>query len=354
MIHHLTAIAAHAYYAGELGAGRRACERLLAMNDLPDGVEALTRRNRTWYTARLDELVATKFVRVDVEPARPGWSLFNPSLVAIDGGFLVNVRSSNYRILAGRYVMPDEDGGRIKTQNILANYSRDLTPIGRPCVMSCEYPASGYEVEGLEDVRLNLVDGEILASATVRDFAGHDGTCRIGTATAALHSQQFSGLAVRETEPGLHEKNWMPILGRREWLYSCRTNGKVATATPEGDRWAIELWADSPPIARGFRGGSQLVDIGDGLHLAVVHEVAHDKDGRRVYEHRFVAFDSSDWSISAISPPFVFRETRSIEFAAGLAHRVGQLVVSFGVRDCEAWLVEMRLPDLLPLLEPVA
>jgi hypothetical protein len=186
------------------------------------------------------------------------------------------------------------------------------------------------------------------------DFAGHDGTCRIGTATAAIHAQQFSGLEVHDTESGQHEKNWMPILGQRKWLYSCHMNGKVATATPEDGRWAIELWADAPPIARGFRGGSQLVDVGDGLHLALVHEVAHDKDGRRTYEHRFVAFDSSDWSISAISPAFAFRETRAIEFAAGLAHRVGQLVASFGVRDCEAWLVEMRLSDVLPLLEPVA
>lgn len=354
MIDHLTALAAHAYYAGEFEAGRRACERLLAMRDLPDGIEILTRRNRTWYTQRLDELVATKYVRIDVEPAAPGWSLFNPSVVAMDGGFLVNVRSSNYRIVGGRYVMPDEDGGRIKTKNILADYARDLTPTGRPTVMGCEYQASGYEVEGLEDVRLNVVGNEILASATVRDSAGLDGTCRIGTAAAVRHASQYAGLEVYETEDGAHEKNWMPVSGHRKWLYSCHLHGKVATATPEDGRWAIELHADSPAIARSFRGGSQLVDIGGGLYLAVIHEVAHDKDGRRTYEHRFVAFDSSDWSISAISRPFAFRETRAIEFAAGMAHQVGQLVVSFGVRDCEAWLVELRLTDILPMLEPVA
>jgi predicted GH43/DUF377 family glycosyl hydrolase len=354
MIDHLTAIAAHAYYAGELEAGRRACERLLAMRDLPDGIEILTRRNRTWYAQRLDELVATNYVRIDVEPAAPGWSLFNPSVVALDGGFLVNVRSSNYRIFGGRYVMPDEDGGRIKTKNILTDYARDLTPVGRPTVMACDYQSSGYQVEGLEDVRLNVVGSEILASATVRDFAGLDGTCRIGTATATRHAGQYVGLEVYETADGIHEKNWMPVTGSRRWLYSCHVQGRVATATQEAGRWAIELGAESPALARGFRGGSQLVDIGSGLYLAVIHEVAHDKDGRRTYEHRFVAFDSEDWSISGVSRPFVFREARSIEFAAGLARTPGQLVVSFGVRDCEAWLVELRLTDVMPLLEPVA
>ena len=48
MIDHLSALAVHAYYAGELDTGRRACERLLAI-PLTAEVEMQVRNNRLWY-----------------------------------------------------------------------------------------------------------------------------------------------------------------------------------------------------------------------------------------------------------------------------------------------------------------
>jgi predicted GH43/DUF377 family glycosyl hydrolase len=356
MIPHLSALVAHAFHAGELEAGRRACEKLLAMPELPDGIEILTRRNRTWYTQRLDELVATRFVQIDQEPALPGWSLFNPSIVAIGANFLVNVRSSNYQIVAGRYVMPPEDGGAIKTRNLLVELTGELDPIRPRQSLECEYPATDYQVHGLEDVRLNIMpDYQIVASATVRNMAGHDGTCRIATAEVYRHTGRFVGLDCPETADGQHEKNWMPITGRREWVYSANHSGRVCTVANESGRWAVTPRAPAPPISRGFRGSSQLVPIGGGRWLCLIHEVAHERDGRRIYEHRFVCFDeTADWEIVGISPPFAFRESRAIEFAAGLARRGDQLVASFGIRDAEAWLVEMNLPEVVRLLEKPA
>jgi hypothetical protein len=52
-----------------------------------------------------------------------------------------------------------------------------------------------------------------------------------------------------------------------------------------------------------------------------------------------------------VSPPFAFRETRSIEFAAGLAvSDQNTLVASFGVRDAEAWLAYVPIADLLNIM----
>lgn len=341
MIDHLHAVAAHAYYCGELAAGRRACESLLR-RELPPGMEPVVRRNRTWYTHRLDELASTRFVRLDLEPAYPGWSLFNPSIVATAAGWMVNVRSSNYRIVNGCYEMPAEDRGVIRTENVLVDLADDLEPVNARQVHH-DYPRTDFPVDGLEDVRLNMVDGTMLASATVRNIEPFDGACRIATG-------YFDSIRCLPTTTGRHEKNWMPILGRAEWLYSCHNDGRVATVREQDEAWLVTNRAPAPRLAAGFRGGSQLVPLGGGIWLALAHEVAED-EGRRIYEHRFVSFDeAAGWAIVGVSLPFAFLEQRAIEFAAGLAMKGGRLVASFGVRDAEAWLVEMTVAEVTNLL----
>lgn len=349
MLTHDLALAVHAYYAGELAAGRRACERLLAA-PLDPHAEQLVRRNRTWYTQPLEDLAPCRFEELYLEPARDGWSLFNPSLVATPTGWLVNVRSSNYRIVAGRYEMPPEDAGTIRTVNLLAELDNQFRP-GRVRPLVADYPRTAFAVDGLEDVRLNLVGDELVASATVRNLEPLDGTCRIATATIDQATATAGPLACPATPDGRHEKNWMPILGRRAWLYAAHNFGHVSLAEPAGDSWKITGHAGSPHIAAGWRGGSQLVPVGGGHWLALVHEVAHDPDGRRIYEHRLVEFDEpAGWAVSGYSPPFYFLENRAIEFAAGLAVKDDRLVAAFGLRDAEAWLVELELGAALATL----
>lgn len=347
MIEHLHQLAVHAYYAGELEVGRRACEQLLCLELTPEK-ERVVRRNRTWYTQRLDDLVDVRFRQFDIDPPHEGWSLFNPTIVACPNGYAAIVRSSNYRIVDGRYVMPPEDGGTIRTENILLRLTNNLTHDGPPVILGQPYPRSDYPVDGFEDCRLNAIGDDLIVSATVRNWAGRDGNCRIAVASVA-GDELASATVPDEPVAGQHEKNWMPIVGRAEWLYACWDDANVATVQRDGDRWQIERHADSPAIARGWRGGSQLVDVGGGRRLALVHEVADD-DGRRIYEHRFVLFGDDGRSIAGWSPAFAFRETRAIEFAAGLAARGEQLVATFGVRDAEAWMAEMSLAEVLAMI----
>jgi predicted GH43/DUF377 family glycosyl hydrolase len=349
MVEHLHQLAVHAYYAGELDAGRRACERLLGMELTPEK-ERLVRRNRSWYTQTIDELVACRLRRLDVEPAADGWSTFNPTIIAHDDGYLAIVRSSNYSIVDSRYVIPPSDGDRIRTINLLCTLDADLSVLSQSAIPDPIYPKSGYPVHGFEDCRLNAVHGELVVSATVRNWAGRDGTCRIATATLLPYMANIiDPTMIDEPHGGRHEKNWMPIGGTFAFLYSCWDEGRVATVWRDGWKWVIEHHAESPAIARGWRGGSQLVDLGDGRWLALVHEVADDTGGR-IYEHRFVLFDDEGWRIVGCSPAFSFRETRTIEFAAGLARRGDQLVATFGVRDAEAWIAEMSLDQVLTLI----
>jgi hypothetical protein len=339
-IEHLHQLAVHAYYVGEHDVGLRACERLLG-EGLTPAREAIVRRNRTWYTPTLDALAGCTMQRIDVSPALEGWTLFNPTIVAWNGWWLLVVRSSNYRMVDGRYVTPEADSGKIRTLNVRAAIKSSLS-VYRLSPLVCTYDRSEFPVDGLEDVRLNVVGDRIVASGTIRNAAGRDGLARIGVGDAVCGEVQ--PVVLDEPVPGRHEKNWMPLLGTETWLYSCYDNGRVVTVSRQGDRWVLTPRGTSPLIARGFRGGSQLIPHGDGW-VCVVHEVAED-DGRRTYEHRFVWFNA-DLSITGWSSPFVFQSQRQIEFAAGLAWLdAGRLVVTFGVRDEEAWLAVVNYDQL--------
>lgn len=354
MIDNLVQLTIHAYHAGELDVGRRSCERLLS-RALPEETEHMVRSNRTWYTQPLDELVDCRHQRIDVEPPHEGWSLFNPT-VAHHGGQVVGiVRSSNYRIVDGRYVIPPEDGKRIRTENLLVTFSPDL------CVGSCrtisgpDYPATGYEVTGLEDCRLRLTAGGLGVSATVRDVAPFDGRCRIGTADLDLADARLHSLRVLDgVNQQPHEKNWMPFMGPRGgWLYAASHEGHVVTVDPTPalpGGYQVARRSKSPTLARRFRGGSQLVPFRDGW-LGIVHEVAFIGGHHRAYEHRFIWLDT-DLRLARASAWFAFREPRAIEFAAGLARVGDRLVVSYGVRDAEAWLADLAAEDVWPLLSP--
>jgi hypothetical protein len=352
MLEHLQALAVHAYYAGEIEAGRRACERILSTPGVPFEVAMQTRANRTWYTQTLDDLLDCRFHRIDVEPAQDGWSLFNPTLIVHGGQLLGLVRSSNYRIVGGRYVMPEADGQNIRTTNLLVQFSDDLKPLSaKP--LAASYPETGYPVYGLEDCRLRVANGVLSVSATVRNVAPFDGRCRIAIAALDRDAGTITGLRVLDgLTTQVHEKNWMPIHDRGGWLYSCSHDGHVVTVDPDPDLpggYQLCRRQAAPKIAGEFRGGSQLIPFRGG-YLCLVHETAHLPHGR-AYEHRWVWFDQS-LSLAMVSPVFAFRERQAIEFAAGLVQIGDRLVASFGIRDAEAWLVDVAAEDVWRLLSP--
>ena len=354
---HLHALAIHAYYCGEIEAGRRASDRLLNI-PLPADLERQARANRTWYTPLLTDMMPATFARIDCEPAHPGWTTFNPSILFAGERLLAIVRSSNYRIDdAGRYVIPPEDGDAIRTENILCRIDWQGAVTDRKVLVPPAYEPNGFPVHGLEDCRLRRTGRGVSVSATVRDAAPWAGQCRIGVADLDVDEGRLHGLRVLEWE-GLqpHEKNWMPIDGRDGWLYAANHGGQTVTVAADADMPGVYEVAGrgaAPHLAAGFRGGGQLVPIRDGW-LAIVHEVAHMDDGRRAYEHRFVWFDAG-FTLRRWSPLFSFLRTKSIEFAAGLARMDdGRIVVSFGVNDAEAWLASLAEEDVCEMLAPVS
>lgn len=348
MIDHLMALAVHCYYTGDHATGRSACERALKLK-LTEDQENQIRNNRTWYTQKLDELISCRWIPINIEGITPGYTQFNPSVVSTEEGWLVNVRSSNYRIRDWRYVIPPEDGDFIRTHNHLVKLSDDLQ-LESADKLDVQYPKTNFFADGLEDIRLNTIDGELIFSVTLRNHAPWDGLCRI--AMGKIEQNRVVGLQVLDSPRQQHEKNWMPFTGQKRWLYGFDVDGQAAIiAQDEEGKWYLEKTVDTPLFARKFRGGSQLVEVEENKWLGVIHEVAI-VGGHRVYEHRFVVVNGEGLLLN-VSPLFVFKTKHSIEFCAGLARKGDKVVLSFGEMDETACLVECNLSAVLGLLESV-
>lgn len=359
-MHHDLALVRHAAHCGEHAAGLRACERLLARG-LPPKIEGEVRAARTWYVPALDDLVpGVERLRIECPPARPGWTLFNPSVLPDrQGGVYVIVRSSNYRIADdGSYTVPADDAGPngiwVRTRNLLARATVEpLALVGDALpIVGPDWAENACQITGLEDARLRWCGDRIVASGTALNVAGlplaANGwpIARIGTCTLLPDAgcmRDFSCLP--EPIEGRYEKNWVPIEGRpSEWLYSVWEAGHVATVQAISDRWHVEPYAAAPLALRHLRGRSQLVSLpetGQPAWLAIFGEATDD--GRRMYDHRFVLFEGADLTPTKWSPPFRVGARRGVEFVAGLALVGRQLVASYGLRDEEAWLARMPL-----------
>lgn len=356
--------------------GMWACEQLLSVPGLPAEIEMWTRRNQTWYCNTLSSYGTVTTIDF---PHREGWSLFNPSIAINPRGDLrCIVRSSNYRIdESGRYVIPDEDDGAIKTENYFLDMIRawggekdflwdEPKKLEDGLLTS---PRPKYPVTGLEDCRLFSWGDEWCLTATMREKHEH-GICQIvfGVLEWSDAEEDLDGDPM---EPGWwiwdgphpppshrHEKNWMPFIehGGPRMIYSvCPT-----TILGEYGDWSYGDWSRAPFVLRQARGGAAML-LKSGHILAVVHESVTMDPYQKIYTHRFVeiAQDYAHPVVTRISDPFVF-EDRQIEFAAGMAQVGDDLVLSYGVRDEEAHLIripmDLVMHDLLrePLPEEMS
>jgi hypothetical protein len=380
---HDLALIKHAAHAGELDVGLRACERILSRpNGLPPVVEAEARAARTFYIpAAADVFPGLRSWKLPdgLLGDRPaGWTTFNPCCLARGGELLVLVRSSNYRIVEGRYVIPPED----TPADGSAPWIKTRTLLLRGCIRTDggvffgegeavqlygpDYESNGGHITGLEDLRLREgAEGELVVSGTCLDYAGlptgPDGSLVARIATARLLPD--AGLLVDfdcppEPFPGRYEKNWSPIEGMPDvWLYSAWEDGRVATVRrvagvnlPRASgSWVVQTGPASPFALRHLRGRSQLIRFGDA-YLGIFGEATDD--GRRMYDHRLVSFDL-DLVPTSWSSPFRLGPLRGVEFVAGLALVGTQFVVSYGLQDEEARIATIPIESVISSLRRI-
>jgi hypothetical protein len=204
-----------------------------------------------------------------------------------------------------------------------------------------------FPVHGIEDLRIFRRGEKWFASGTVREHR-FDGLCQIMLAEIVdIDSERpalVNGVLLPTMSPNKHEKNWMPIEGEEHaWVW-----GIDPTVVLRLDQATQSLVPSRS--AKGnlqLRGSSQVIQFSGGW-IAVVHEVVPSTTNRfqRSYQHRFVRWND-DFTDSKISEAFrLANDENGLEFCAGLAlsTRPNHLVMSYGVGDRSAEVVEFQIP----------
>lgn len=327
--------------------GRYLTDKLSLSASVPALTRDTARRNMFYYLKPLGEIAASfRAVRIPEVNADATYVNTNPSVAVIDGTIKAIVRTVSYRILPnGTY---DYNGlASIRSTSFYASFDDELRlayavelerPTGLPVPTT-------FEVLDLEDMRLIPYNGEIYANACVleqnTEFWREQYLVKINPDTGET---TFPRRIDPDFTPKQHEKNWMPILGSGPLSFMYKP-GVVM------DYWGTKVRDNPPTLAVDqIAGGGQVIEF-EGGWLAIVHTAQPDpNNGKRYYQHRFMWYDH-EFVLQKVSRPFVFFD-KQVEFAAGLAlHPTApQVIVSFGVRDCEAWLGTINLDDLRTLI----
>jgi hypothetical protein len=265
-----------------------------------------------------------------------------------DSGYVSLVRQVNYCYENGFYVRRD-GSDVIRTSYNVVRLNDDLEIISRAPLDDSAIRVSDpkFPVHGIEDLRIFRRGEKWFASGTVREHR-FDGLCQIMLAEIvdidSEHPVLVNGVLLPTMHPNKHEKNWMPVEGEEHaWVW-----GVDPTVVLRLDQATQSLVPSRS--AKGnlqLRGSSQVIQFSGGW-IAVVHEVVPSATNRfqRSYQHRFVRWNN-DFSDCRISESFhLANDENGLEFCAGLAlsTRPNHLVMSYGVGDRSAEVVEFQIP----------
>jgi predicted GH43/DUF377 family glycosyl hydrolase len=263
-----------------------------------------------------------------------GWAAMNPSVCAHEGELWCVIRTTNYTVRGRKYTAPD---GIIRTENYLGRLLKDGRLIDATCMRDLDNsPRCESKVFGYEDVRLVSVDGTLAGSATVYDRVQD----KIRIVKLKLG---YGDVLWAEVQPSNqpYEKNWMPLAlnGAFAWIYSLDPTA-VLPGPLHGCPFALDH----------VRGGAA-TEFEDG-YLCVTHEVVDDEPESRIYLHRFVRLDR-EFHVLEVTPTWVFAH-HGIEFCAGIAVEGTHLVLSYGLRDKEAWVARVNISEIheMPWIVP--
>jgi tetratricopeptide (TPR) repeat protein len=279
--------------------------------------------------------------------------LCNPSIIVIDGKFLVNIRGVEYSlyhcekeqkfqnqwgVLA--YLHPENDM-HLRTNNFLCELDPNtLSILSYEKIDTSKLDKEPlWEFIGLEDARLVNWGGKLALSGVRRDTTPNgEGRMEL---SVIENNKEVSRVRIDAPQPTYCEKNWMPIIDA-PYMYVKWTNPtEVVKADIEtGTSHSLFTIPQNIEVNRDLRGGSQVISYKD-YYVAITHEVDlwHNKNGNKdgQYYHRFIVWDKK-WNIVYKSDEFKFTDAR-IEFCCGLAFYEGNFYATFGFQDSTSYIL---------------
>ncbi len=274
----------------------------------------------------------------------------NPSILATECGWSVLVRALDPIPYAGT----NED--YLSSENWLIQYDKDLRPQSRVRLQDEGILENCVEARnGLEDGRLFEWSGQqwVLFSGLQRSQQGYVNSMILARIDG---DRLVHPIVLPSPYHYSREKNWMPwVLGNELYLiystkplevYRYETRG---LARVHGGAYKFK---NSGPM---MSGSSQVIPWGSG-YLAIIHQrnraplvsrfmqkyVMRDPEYQRKkvqFSHRMLLLDHN-FNIKVQSNAFHF-ENDGIEFCAGIACQDDRVLISYGVMDEKARLIEL-------------
>ena len=291
-----------------------------------------------------------------------GMGLMNPSIfVDDDGDILVNIRHVNYTLYHSEkdqrffspwgplsYLHPEKDQ-RLVTTNYLGRLDKDYNLINFTEVDYSKFNVPPiWEFVGEEDVRITQWDGNYYLIGVRRDTTPN-GQGRMEYSKIELDKKNWTAKEVQRVRipppvdvTSYCEKNWMPILDKPYHFVKWAMPTEIVWANPDKSECKQVLVKETPPISSDQRGGTNVIAWGD-YYIAFTHEVKlwknylNQKDS--IYRHRMIVWDK-EFNFVGITSSFSFLDT-PIEFCVGAAIIKKNLVLTFGVQDNCAFVLEV-------------
>lgn len=288
--------------------------------------------------------------------------VMNPSVfVDNDGDILVNVRIVNYTLYISEadqrffspwgpltYLHPEKDQ-HLRTVNYLCRLDSNLNIVNSTQIEMLELHKPIWEFIGLEDARIVQWDNDYFAVGVRRDTTPN-GQGRMEYSKLTIDKNSWT---VKETSrvripapvneaTSYCEKNWMPVLDNPYHFVKWTMPTEIVWANPQEPECKQVIVKETPPSPIDQRGGSHVVSWED-FYICVTHEVKlwknylNQKDS--IYRHRLVVWDK-EFNFKGLSKEFSFLET-AIEFCTGAAVKDEKLLLSFGVQDNCAFVLEV-------------
>jgi tetratricopeptide (TPR) repeat protein len=332
-----------AYYVGDKEVGYKCVQKLLRRKNVPDNIQ-----DQTYYNARfyIKALPNTEFsvIKPNIEsPYKP----CNPSLCIRGSDLIINCRSVNYTQNKARNYKPPEGSDIFHTQNTLmiCDTSPNLKcKTEKPMINDVRNEfVETCKVRGMEDVRIvNLGNGKLACSCTSLEHTSNNlphmvwvDFLETKTACIVERIRLITGY-----ENHLIQKNWLPFVvdGEVFFIYGYEPF-TILKLDQTNCTVSVHRQFHIPIHAAKWRGSTGPVHIPGYGNLILVHEVCHRDEGR-AYMHRFVLLDETMTSFKSASDIFFFKHNEGVEMAVGMVYIDGNIYISIGVEDHEAWLVK--------------
>jgi glycosyltransferase involved in cell wall biosynthesis len=246
-----------------------------------------------------------------------------PSIVATEGGYALNVRLVNYKILDnGGYSVPD--GQNVTTANKRLDLDKSFAVVSE---QTFDPPALGSLVNGLEDVRLVDLGGVLHFTANKRTDKHHI-FMAYGMYENPLVEKPIT-LHIAEDV----EKNWVFLPSGAEMVYkwSPLTVGEFSNG-----RLHITKELAMPKMFELARGSSNGAHYNDEIWF-IVHFVHQHGNEIRYYYHGLVVFDEK-LGLKRYTLPFKLSDS-PVEYCLGLVVEADRVILSYSDMDRTAKLL---------------